>query len=70
VYGEALGWQIKGVEFANLLIPTRFTQWRIERRRFDISPLGRIPHADFENSAMPESCSPWTCVNNCTHEEV
>ncbi|MCD6704915.1 MAG: replication endonuclease [Thiobacillus sp.] len=66
VYGEPLGWQIKGVEYANLLIPTRFTQWRIERRPLDTPALGRIPDADFENSAMPESCSPWTCVNNCT----
>lgn len=66
VYGEPLGWQIKGVEHANLLIPTRFTQWRIERRPLGTPPLGRIPHTDFENSAMPEPCSPWTCVNNCT----
>jgi Bacteriophage replication gene A protein (GPA) len=66
VYGEPLGWQIKGVEYANLLIPTRFTQWRIERRPLGTPPLGRIPDADFENSAMPEPCSPWTCVNNCT----
>lgn len=66
VYGEPLGWQIKGVGFANLLIPTRFTQWRIERRPLDTPPLGRIAYADLENSAMPESYSPWTCVNNCT----
>lgn len=67
VYGEPLGWQIKGVEYENLLIPTRFKQWRIERRPLDPPPLGRIPDADFENSAMPEPCSTWTCVNNCTN---
>ncbi len=66
VYGEPLGWQIKGVEYANLLIPTRFQQWRIERRPLGTLPLERIPDAGFENSAMPEPCSPWTCVNNCT----
>lgn len=66
VYGEPLGWQIKGVEYENLLIPTRFQQWRIERRPLDTPPLGRIPDADFENSTMPEPCSTWTCVNNCT----
>lgn len=43
VYGEPLGWQIKGVEFANLLIPTRFQQWHIERRPLGTPPLGRIP---------------------------
>lgn len=63
VYGEPLGWQIKGVAYENLLIPTRFQQWRIERRPLGTPLLGRIPDADFENSAMPE---PWTCVNNCT----
>lgn len=65
-YGEALGWQIKGVEHENLFIPTRFHQWRIERRPLDTLPLGRIPDANLENSAKPEPCSPWTCVNNCT----
>ena len=66
IYGEPLGWQIKGVEYENLFIPTRFTQWRIERMPLGASSLERIPHADFENSALPEPCSPWTCVNNCT----
>jgi hypothetical protein len=65
-YGEPLGWQIKGVEHANLLIPTRFQQWRIERRPFGTPPLGGIFVADFKNAALPERCSPWTCVNNCT----
>ncbi|OGU20471.1 MAG: hypothetical protein A2580_15385 [Hydrogenophilales bacterium RIFOXYD1_FULL_62_11] len=65
-YGEPLGWQIKGVQYGNLYIPTRFVQWRIERRPLDALPLERIPHADFENAAMPEPSSPWTCVNNCT----
>ncbi|MDP2265599.1 MAG: replication endonuclease, partial [Thiobacillus sp.] len=65
-YGEALGWQIKGVEHENLFIPTRFHQWRIERRPLDTLPLERILSTDFENSAKPEPCSPWTCVNNCT----
>jgi hypothetical protein len=65
-YGEPLGWQIKGVEYANLLIPTRFQRWRIERRPLGTPPLARIPIAVFENSAMPEPCSSWTCVNNCT----
>ena len=65
-YGEPLGWQIKGVEYGNLLIPTRFQQWRIERRSLGTPSLERIPDANFENSAMPEPCSPWTCVNNCT----
>lgn len=65
-YGEPLGWQIKGVEYANLLVPTRFRQWRVERRPLDTPPLGRIPDAAFENPAMPKACSPWTCVNNCT----
>jgi hypothetical protein len=65
-YGEPLGWQIKGVEHENLFIPTRLQQWRIERRTLGTPPLGRIPDADFGNSAMPEPCSPWTCVNNCT----
>ena len=64
-YGEPLGWQIKGVEHENLFIPTRLQQWRIERRTLGTPPLGRIPDADFGNSAMPEPCSPWTCVNNC-----
>ena len=65
-YGEPLGWQIKGVEHENLFIPTRLQQWRIERRPLGNTPLERIPYADFENSGMPEPCSPWTCVNNCT----
>ena len=64
--GEPLGWQIKGVEHENLFIPTRLQQWRIERRTLGTPPLGRIPQADFENSGIPEPCSPWTCVNNCT----
>ena len=65
-YGEPLGWQIKGVEHENLFIPTRLQQWRIERRTLGAPPLERIPDANFENSEMPEPCSPWTCVNNCT----
>ena len=69
-YGEPLGWQIKGVEFANLLIPTRFQQWRIERRPLGTPSLGRIPDADFENPASPERGSPWTCVNNCTESSI
>lgn len=65
-YGEPLGWQIKGVECENLLIPTRFVQWRIERRPLGGPPLERIPDADFKKIGMPEPCTPWTCVNNCT----
>ena len=66
-YGEPSGWQIKGVECENLLIPTRFVQWRIERRSLGSSPLERIPDAGFKKIGMSESCPPWTCVNNCTH---
>ena len=65
-YGEPLGWQIKGVECENLLIPTRFVQWRIERRPLENPTLERILHADFKNKRLPEPCSPWTCVNNYT----
>lgn len=65
-YGEPLGWQIKGVQYGNLYIPTRFVQWRIERRPLDALPLERAPIANFEKSAKPEPSSPWTCVNNCT----
>jgi hypothetical protein len=75
-YGEPLGWQIEGVEHENLFIPTRFQQWRIERRPLGTPPLSipslgyphleRISSADFENSAKPVPYSPWTCVNNCT----
>lgn len=66
LYGEPLGWQIKGVEHETLFVLTRFQQWRIERRPLGTLPLGRIPSMGFENSVSPESCSPWTCVNNCT----
>ncbi|MBU2640929.1 MAG: replication endonuclease [Gammaproteobacteria bacterium] len=74
-YGEPLGWQIKGVQYGNLFIPTRFVQWRIERRPLDALPLERIPNAEFEVSTIPEPRSTWTCVNNCTellpkHDEV
>lgn len=54
VYGEPLGWQIKGVEYENLLIPTRFQQWRIERRPLETLPLGRMPDLDLENAAMAQ----------------
>ncbi|OZA31069.1 MAG: hypothetical protein B7X93_01060 [Hydrogenophilales bacterium 17-61-9] len=69
-YEEPLGWQIKGVEHENLFIPTRLHQWRIERRPLGTPPLGRIPDADFENSAKPQPCSPWTCVNNCRESSI
>lgn len=49
-YGEPLGWKVIGVECENLLIPTRFHQWRIEPRSLGSPPLERIPHADFEKN--------------------
>lgn len=65
-YGEPLGWQIKGVQFENLFVPTRFQQWRIERAPLERAPLGKPPRENFEISDIAKSSPPWTCVNNCT----
>lgn len=68
-YGEPLGWQVKGVFYANVLVPTRFQQWRIERLPIEKASLAR-PRNFSENSANVEFSVPWTCVNNCPEQSL
>lgn len=66
VYGEPLGWQVRGLAFGSVFVPTRFQQWRVERQAIEMPPLVTPANTDLEISAEPGSCAPWTCVNNCT----
>lgn len=59
-YQEPAADQIKGVQAGGVVLPTRIHEWKIEKKKEEISSQV----LDFDLSGAP--APPWTCVNNCT----